>query len=90
MKAKDWIAREKYVALHAQTWKFRVVKYVVLFAIAWSIYEWKGWDAVGVTFLILFVVAIAVHFLFRWKSKAWTQSWGPYKKLDLPKTGQGK
>jgi len=82
---KDVLHREAYVAFHAQTWKFRVVKYLVLLVIAWSMYVWGGWARVGEVFAFLFVIAIGMHFLFRWKSKAWTQSWGPYKKLDLPK-----
>lgn len=85
MNIKKFLEREKYVALHAQTWKFRVVKYAILITIATGSVLWKGWQATGILFLLLFFVAIAVHFLFRWKSKAWTQDWGPYKKLDLPK-----
>ncbi len=84
MNLKQTLRREGYVALHAQTWKFRVVKYLVLLALGWGVYAWGGWNGVATVFGILFVVAIGVHLLFRWKSKAWTQSWGPYKKLKLP------
>lgn len=85
MTIKELIRREAYVALHAQSWKFRIVKYAVLLTLATILVQWKGWRATGIVFLALFVVAIGIHFLFRWKSKTWTQSWGPYKKLDLPK-----
>ncbi len=82
MNTKEWLRREKYVALHAQTLRFRVVKYLVLLTLALALYFWKGIATVGYVFLVLFVVAIGVHFLFRWKTDAWTKSWGPYKKLD--------
>lgn len=85
MTIREAWEREKYVAIHAQTWRFRVVKYCVLFAIGFGVHWWSGWRGVGYTFAFLFVIAIAMHLLFRWKSKAWTQDWGPYKKLNLPK-----
>ncbi len=84
MTMKSVLNREAYVALHAQTWKFRVVKYIVLLAIGWIVYALGGWNAVGVTFGVLLIIALGVHFFFRWASKGWTQSWGPYKKLRLP------
>ena len=85
MTLKERIEREKYVVIHGQTLRFRIVKYLILVAIAGGIYAWNGWTAVGVVFLTLFILAIAVHFFFRWKTKAWTESWGHYKKLDVPK-----
>lgn len=85
MTIKELIEREKYVVIHGQTLRFRIVKYIILAAIAWGLYAWKGWTAVWMVFLVLSIIAIAIHFLFRWKTKAWTESWGPYKKLDLPK-----
>jgi hypothetical protein len=88
MTVKEWIEREKYVAIHGQTLRFRIVKYLILVAIAGSLYAWNGWTAVGMVFLTLFIVAIAVHFFFRWKTKGWTESWGPYKKLDVPSSGR--
>ena len=85
MRIKEILKREAYVALHAQTWKFRVGKYLVLFTIAALLWQWKGWLLVVEVFAGLFALALIVHFVFRWKTKAWTQSWGPYKKLELPK-----
>ena len=83
MTLRAMLQREKYVVLHGQSWRFRVVKYIILIAAGIAMYEWQGGTAVAVMFLILFLMGITVHFLFRWKTKAWTQSWGPYKKLDL-------
>ncbi len=84
MNVKQFLEREKYVAIHGQSWRFRAVKYAILIPLFVGMVWWKGWKATGVLFLILLVVALGMHFLFRWKTKAWTQSWGPYKKLDLP------
>ena len=83
MSFKDFYRREIHVALNAQSGRFRIVKYIVLAAIVWIVYAWKGWDTVGFLFIWLFIAALAMHFLFRWKSKAWTQSWGLYKRIPL-------
>ncbi len=83
MSMRNMLEREAYVAIHAQSWRFRVVKYVVLVLLAAGMAYAKGWQATGVLFVWLFVLALVVHFVFRWKTKAWTQSWGPYKKLDF-------
>jgi hypothetical protein len=84
MTIKELLKREKHVVIHGQTARFRIIKYLVLLIIGIGLYQWNGWSGVIITFLILFVLSIAVHLLFRWKTKAWTQSWGPYKKIDLP------
>jgi hypothetical protein len=73
--------KELYVALQAQTVKFRIVKYIVLIAIFGAIYWWKGGEAVLWSFLIALVFALAMHFFFRWKSKGWMEDYGPYKSL---------
>ena len=83
MTFKDFYKREKHVALNAQSRKFRIVKYIVLSVIAGIVYAWKGLDTVGTLFILLFIVAIVIHFLFRWKTDAWTKSWGPYKRIPL-------
>lgn len=85
MPLKELLKREAYVAMHAQAWKFRTVKYLVLFTVAALLWQWKGWSLVLQVFAVLLVLALVVHFVFRWKSKGWTQSWGPYKKMELPK-----
>jgi hypothetical protein len=84
MTLKRMLRREKYVVIHGQTARFRIVKYLVLLAIAWGLSEWQGWRVTGAVFLVLAALSIAMHFVLRWKTKAWTRSWGPYKKLDLP------
>jgi hypothetical protein len=84
MNMKEFWAREKYVAIHAQSWKFRVVKYIILISLFAGVWSWKGGWAVAGLFTVLLIVALALHFVFRWKTNAWTQDWGPYKKLKLP------
>jgi len=83
MTFKDFYKREVYVAMHAQSRKFRIVKYLVLSGIAFFVYLWKDLNTLGILFLIFFFIAIAMHFFFRWKTRAWTKSWGLYKKIHL-------
>ena len=83
MTLKEFYRKEKYIALRAQSSRFRIVKYCVLLAVAVSVYVWKGLAAVGLLFLLLFLAGIAVHFFFRWKTEAWTKSWGPYKRIPF-------
>ena len=78
------ILREKYVVMHGQSWRFRAVKYPVIIAVFAWVCVWKGWIAAMVFLLLVCMAGVTVHFIFRWKTKAWTQSWGPYKKLKLP------
>lgn len=85
MKTKDLIEREKYVALHGQPKWFRVVKWIVIICLLVMLAQWKGW-VVSISFLLcLMLLGTILHFVLRWKTKGWTQSWGPYKKMKLPK-----
>lgn len=78
------LKRELYVALHAQTTRFRLVKYVVIFVIGIFIYRGFGWNGVINSLIAATILALIIHFLFRWKTNAWRNSWGPYKKMDIP------
>lgn len=80
---KEIVRREGYVALHAQTLRFRIIKYIVLLVLATAVYGWKGASVLALVFFYLFLLAIGIHLLFRWKTNAWTRSWGPYKKIPL-------
>ncbi len=84
MNWKRTLKREGYVALRAQTLRFRLIKYSVLIVIWVITYELGGWNAIGIVFLTLLVLALCVHFFYRYKTNVWTKSWGGYKKLDLP------
>ena len=83
MTLKDFYRKEKYIALHAQSRRFRIVKYSVLLVVAVGVYAWLGLGAVGLLFLLLFLVGICLHFFFRWKTEAWTKSWGLYKRIPF-------
>jgi Flp pilus assembly protein TadB len=83
MTLKDFYRKEKYIALHAQSRRFRIVKYSVLLVVAVGVYAWMGLGAVGLLFLLLFLAGICLHFFFRWKTEAWTKSWGLYKRIPF-------
>ena len=83
MTFKEIIMRELHVALYGQSAKFRVVKYVILFMVFGCLYWLYAWDLVWKVLIASLVLAIGVHILFRWKTDAWTKSWGPYKRIKL-------
>lgn len=83
MTFKEFFRREKHVALNAQPKAFRVAKWIVILCVATLLYLWKGVVVVGLLLGTLAVLGTCLHFLLRWKSKGWTESWGPYKKIPL-------
>ncbi len=85
MTFKEFFKREKHIVLHGQSRRFRIIKWIVILSLAFLLFKWKGALVVGYTFAALAVLGISLHFLLRWKSKGWTQSWGPYKKIPLNK-----
>ena len=78
MTLRELYQKEKDVVVHGQSKRFRILKYLVIVAIAALVYMWRGLATVGFLFLFLFVASIAIHFFFRWKTDAWEKSWGPY------------
>ncbi len=64
MTFKEFYRREKCIALHAQSRRFRIVKYCVLLAVAVGVYVWKGLAATGLLFLLLFRRRNLPAFLF--------------------------
>lgn len=83
MTFKDFYRKEKYIALHAQSRRFRIVKYSVLLVVGAGVYAWIGLGAAGLLFLLLFLAGIGLHFFFRWKTEAWTKSWRLYKRIPF-------
>lgn len=81
MTIKGRFAREKYVVLHGQSTRFRVVKYSVLLLVLGSLAAWQGAAVMAWVLVVLAIASLAIHFLFRWKTKAWSRPWGPYKPL---------
>lgn len=80
-RRSDTLKREWHVIVHGQSLRFRFWKYVVIIAGFTAVQWWMGWTVVWVLLSGAIIVSLAIHFLFRWKTKAWTQSWGPYKKI---------
>lgn len=83
MTFRDTVRREVHVAIHGQLWRFRVMKYIVLISLALLLYKWKGIEVLGPVFLNLGLLAVALHFFFRWKTDKWTKSWWLYKRIPL-------
>lgn len=74
------IERELRVAFskHAQPVGFRVVKWIVMLLLVYWFHDARYfWKWVGV----IAVVALAVHFFYRWKTRGWTRPWGGWKDL---------
>ncbi len=78
---KELIKKELYVAMHGQTARFRVGKYLVFAILFGGIYMRWGTRAVFLALWIAFVVAIALHFFFRSMSNGWMDDWGLYKSV---------
>lgn len=83
MNFKDIYKREIHAVVHGQSVKFRIGKYIVLFAVFSVFYAWRGITDTLLLLAILFIVSLCIHFFFRWQSKGWTQSWGLYKHTPL-------
>lgn len=72
------VKREFEVAFskQAQPIWFRIVKYLVLVFIAWVFWES---DLLGTIFISLFTAGLCLHFWYRYKTHAWTKSYGLWK-----------
>jgi hypothetical protein len=70
--------RELEVAFskHSQPVWFRVVKYIVLGCVVW--FFW-GTNTLWFILLPLFVVAMVLHFWYRYKTQGWRKSYGMWK-----------
>jgi hypothetical protein len=78
------LQRELYVAKHGQSFKFRVVKYIVILGIMVIIFQKYSWE--GVLYALLFggLMGITLHLFLSWKTNGWRNSWGIYKKIPIP------
>lgn len=88
MGFKEFWKRELHVALHAQSVRFRVVKWVVILVVGTALYLLKGFNALAEVLLFLAVMGVGLHFFLKWKSGGWTKSWGPYKRIKLDGEGE--
>jgi len=81
---KNWWQREVYVVWHAQTRRFRAIKWVIIVVAGALLYYVKGWEITVKVFLFLALCGVAVHFLFRYMSHGWMESLWLYKKVEIP------
>ncbi|MCG6166947.1 hypothetical protein [Leptospira sanjuanensis] len=78
MSLSQVVKREFEVAFskHGQPLWFRTVKYCVLLILLYLI---RDSEYLWLVLLSAFVISFTVHFWFRYKTKGWTQSYGPWK-----------
>ncbi len=81
MSFKETLEKEKYVVVHGQSRRFRIVKYSIIIPLLAGLYFWKGLESTLYTLLISLIVSVVLHFFFRYKTKAWTKAWGLYKPI---------
>jgi hypothetical protein len=81
VSAGKTLRREARVAFsrRAQPVWFRVVKWTVIVAV--SVLLWRGpyfwfWILGGLG------VGLTLHFIWRWKTRGWTQPWGGWDDLE--------
>jgi hypothetical protein len=81
MSAGNALKREMRVAFsrRAQPVWFRVVKWVILIG---AIVMFRRAPYFWAWMLAALALALTVHFIWRWKTKAWTQPWGGWNDLE--------
>jgi hypothetical protein len=81
MSAGSQFKREMRVAFsrRAQPVWFRLLKWIVIITLVFRFHgsPWFWWYTAGV----LMLCAIA-HFIWRWKTKVWTQPWGGWSDVE--------
>ena len=83
MTLKEFWRREIHVAMHAQSWRFRIVKYLVIVAVLGGVGARWGVNTVVLVVVLAAAVSLGIHFFFRFKTDRWTKPWGPYKRIPL-------
>ena len=81
MPAGKTLKREVRVALsrRAQPVWFRVLKWII--ALGVGVMLWRTpyfWPVI----LGALVLSLTLHFIWRWKTKGWTQPWGGWNDMD--------
>ena len=78
MSLKKILNREMEVAFskHSQPVWFRIAKYIVLGLV---LYFFWGNRYLWIILGVLLVLALVLHFWYRYKTRAWTQSYGLWK-----------
>ena len=78
---KPWIRRELNVAFSrkGQPLWFRFIKWAVILFTAWN--YWQA-PYFGVCIAAAFLLGLALHLFWRYKTKGWTKAWGGWDDLD--------
>ena len=78
MTFAEIIKRELAVAFskHAQPVWFRIMKYILLGS---ALYFFWGSKWLWISLLIMFAIALFLHFWYRYKTHGWTKSYGLWK-----------
>ena len=87
MPGSGKLKRELEVAFskHAQPVWFRLIKYVLIIG---AFYFFRGNRYFWPVAAILFVLALCLHFWYRYKTEGWTKSYGLWKyEKNKPKQG---
>jgi len=78
MSFKKTLKREMQVALSKKSqpaW-FRILKYILLGVV---LYLFWGTRYLSIILLVMFVLAMCLHFWYRYKTQGWTRSYGLWK-----------
>lgn len=75
------LRREFRVAfsLKAQPLWFRILKWLAILAV---VVGYHGAPWFWLLIAACFSAALGIHFLYRWKTRAWTHGWGGWKDLE--------
>jgi hypothetical protein len=90
MPLNKTIKREFEVAFskHAQPAWFRIVKYIVLVTVIWF---FSGSRLFWILFGVLFILAMCLHFWYRYKTNGWRKSYGMWNyEKNKSKYGDGQ
>ena len=79
-----FIKREVYIAIHAQSSKFRIIKWIIILLVTYAIFLWRGLGAVYSWVIFGFVLGMTLHFFCRWKTRGWKHKWGKFKPIKTP------
>ena len=61
---------------HSQPIWFRIVKYIVLGVLVYSLW---GNDILWIVLVVLLLLSLCLHFWYRFKTRGWTQSYRGWK-----------
>jgi len=78
------VRKEVYIALHGQSKKFRIIKWIFFILLFSSLYYIFGGVILLKTILVLTVISLCIHFFYRQKTKVWTKDWGGFRVIKMP------